>query len=42
MKDDGKSASRFGAKPTDGLCAVLPKSNKAVSDRPKNLRYIIT
>ena len=25
MKDDEKSASRFGAKPTDGLCAVLPK-----------------
>ena len=24
MQDDGKSASRFGTKPSGGLCAVLP------------------
>ena len=34
MKDDEKSASRFGAKPTDGLCAVLPKD-------PRNKRRYI-
>ena len=25
MQDDGKYASRFSAKPSGGLCAVLPK-----------------
>ena len=31
MQNDGKYASRCGAKPQGGLCAVLPKGNCSVS-----------
>ena len=37
MQDDGKYASRFSAKPSGGLCAVLPKKCR---EREKMIKIV--